>query len=104
MGGHRGVGEAAGRWVQTPQKHGMPQVQAWRAWKPILTFCSWDGGWPEQALDLFLLCRSSGRSRLRLSKDRASHCHPIMGTGPQEGGGKQEGCDAQLVRGKGSGC
>lgn len=98
------MGEAVGRWVQTPQDHGMPQTEAWRAWKLILTFCRQDEGWLEQALDLFLLCRSSGRSRLRLSRDRAPQCHPIMRTGPQEGGGKQEGCDAQLVRGEGSGC
>lgn len=96
-----GVGEAISRWVQTPQDHGMPQAEAWRAWKLILTFCSQDEGWLEQALDLFLLCRSSGRSKLRLSRDRAPQCHPTMGTGPQEGDGKQEGFDAQLGRGEG---
>lgn len=102
--GKGGVGEAIGRWAQTPQEHGMPQAEAWRAWKPILTLCSWDGGWLEQTIDLFLPCRSSGRSRLRLSRDKEPQCHPFMGSGPQEGAGKQEGCDAQLVRGEGSGC
>lgn len=104
--GTGGVGEAISRWVQTPQEQCMPQAEAWRAWKPILTLCSWHGGWLEQAINLFLLCRSSGRSRLRLSRDRAPQCpvDPITGTGPQEGHGEQEGCDAQLVRGERSGC
>lgn len=79
--GTGGVGEAVSRWAQTPQEQAMPQAEAWRAWKPILTFCSRDGERLEQALDLFLLCRSSGRSRLRLSRDRAPQGHPITGTG-----------------------
>lgn len=85
----------------SPQEHGMPQAETWRAWKPILTFCSRDEGWLQQALDLFFLCRSPGRSRL--TWDRAPWCHPITGIGPQGADRKQEGCDAQLQRGEGSG-
>lgn len=85
----------------SPQEHGMPQAEAWRAWKPILTFCSRDEGWLQQALDLFFLCTSPGRSRL--TWDRAPWCHPITGIGPQGADRKQEGCDAQLQRGEGSG-
>lgn len=109
--GTGGVGEAVGRWVQTPQGHGTPGAEAWRARKPILTPCGQaNGGRLEQAFDLSLPCRSRRRSRLVLGRDEAlqaglaPRCHLVARTSPWEGGGKQESCNAQVERGEGSGC
>lgn len=105
------VGEAVCRRVQTPQEHGTPRTKAQRAWKPVLTPCGCaNGGRLEQTVDLSLPCRSCGRSRLGLGRDRAPlarlarQCHPVTGNGSVGRRWKQEGCDARLEKGEGSGC
>ena len=67
--GTGGAGEAIGRQVQTPQEHGEPPAEAWRAWKPILTLSGHaSGGRLDQALDQSPPHRSCGRSRLGLGR------------------------------------